>query len=269
MRSFLSFSLLGAVLAFLSACSSDPASSGQGGSGGSGGSGGAGGGSAAVCTTPAMVPCSDQVILNLNFQTDITPGLITNEPDGAGFISTVDATAGGAFAADPNSYTYGKFTETGLVKVEISDQQSIDSMDWDIAFRRYVVRINSGNSGPSCVAVTPPSPANATYDEVMSAPGELAIYRTDDYFSAACEVIPDGNGLDTPNTALNGYWSYTNCVKMTDRVSIVRLADGKHLKFTITDYYLPAVQEQCDTTDMIPMMGTGSANFRVRWAFLP
>ena len=119
---------------------------------GVGGSGGAGGGGPTpVCTDPGRVPCSDQVILGMNLQADPAPGLIANVADGEGWYSLVDATAGGAFNPNPHSFVYGKFTDTGLVKVDISDEASLDSMDWDIAFRRYVVRINSGNSGPSCV----------------------------------------------------------------------------------------------------------------------
>jgi hypothetical protein len=273
MRSFLTLSLLGTLLTFFPACSSDPdntgagAAGGSGGSGGAGGAGGGGGGMVVACTEPAAVPCEDQVIQGMNFQNDIAPGLITNEADGAGWKSGIDATAGGAFVSDPDSYVYAKFTETGLQKVEISDEDSIASMDWDIAFRRYVVRINSGNSGPSCVAATR-TKEGTTYEELTAAP-ELP-FRKDEYFSEACELIPDGSGLPgSPATALSGYWSYVNCVKMTGTVFAVRLADGRALKLIVDTWYEPSVQEQCNTTDSIPMMNTGSANFRIRWAFLP
>ncbi len=217
---------------------------------------------------PATVPCSDQVILQMNLQADITKGLITNQADGSGWISMIDATAGGAFVSDPESYTYAKFTDAGLQKVEISDETSIDSMDWDIAFRRYVARINSGNSGPSCVKAAR-IPGDVTFDSVASEPSGLS-FHTDDYFTDSCELIPDGSGLmSSPATALSSYWTYPGCVKMTDHVFVIALADGRSVKFTVTDYYAPAVQEQCDTTEMIPMQNTGSANFRVRWAYLP
>jgi hypothetical protein len=105
---------------------------------------------------------------------------------------------------------------------------------------------------------------------VAAIPEKLAL-RTDDYFSQSCELVPDGSGLpQSPATALSGYWKYDNsCVAMTGAVYVVRLKDGRHVKLKVEDYYEPSVQEQCDTTGMIPMSGTGSANFRVRWAFLP
>ncbi|MDC0744888.1 HmuY family protein [Polyangium mundeleinium] len=276
MRFFLPISLLGSLLVFVPACSSDPADpSGAGASGGSGGAGGAGGGGGggggggepAGCSEPNEVPCEDQVIQGMNLQNDIAPGLITNEPDGSGFRTGVDATAGGAFVSDPDSYVYGKFTETGLQKVEISDEDSIASMDWDIAFRRYVVRINSGNSGPSCVTATR-TKVDTKYEEVSAAP-DLP-FRKDEYFSEACELIPDGSGLPgSPATALSGFWTYTSCVKMTGTVYAIRLADGRAVKLIVDTWYEPSVQEQCNTTDSIPMMNTGSANYRIRWAFLP
>ncbi|HSO00138.1 MAG TPA: HmuY family protein [Candidatus Nanopelagicales bacterium] len=209
------------------------------------------------------------MILQLNLQSDVTPGLVENEAEGAGWVSTIDATAGGAFTSDPTSYTYGRFTEQGLVKVEISDEQSLESMDWDIAFRRYVIRINSGNSGPSCVTATP-IPGDPAYDEVTAVPETLPQFRTDEYFTAGCELINDGSGLESsPATALAGYYTYPGCVAMSDRTFIVETAEGRRLKLTVSDYYFPDVQEQCDTMSTLPMTSTGSANFRVRWAFLP
>ena len=49
-------------------------------------------------------PCEDDVILQMNLKDDIAPGDIDNTPDGSGFRTTVDATAGGAFAPDPDSF---------------------------------------------------------------------------------------------------------------------------------------------------------------------
>lgn len=269
MRSFLVLPLLGSLLALFPACSSDPATTGPGGSGGSGGAGGAGGGGGmmAVCTDPAAVPCEDQVIQGMNFQGEAAPGLITEEADGAGFRVHVDATAGGFGVQNPHSYVYGRFTETGLEKVEISDDDSIGSMDWDIAFRRSTIRINSGNSGPSCVAATRMQDGTK-YEDVNAAPENLP-YRTDEYFSEACEMIPDGSGLPGSPAVAVHFWTYNGCVKMNGNVFVVRLADGRHVKLIVDSYYEPAVQEQCDTTDTIPMMGTGSGNVRFRWAFLP
>ncbi len=240
-----------------------------GGSGGGGAGGGTGGGAGgmAVCTMPTEVACSDQVILDMNLQKPPTKGAITNAADGAGWTSNIDATAGGAFASVPDSYTYGKFTADGLTKVEIGDEDALTSMDWDIAFRRYVVRINSGDSGPSCVQAAP-VPGGKKYEDVSAVPDQPS-YHPDDYFTDSCDFIPDGSGLmNSPATALSAFWTYPGCVKMSGQVFVVELASGKHLKLIVDNYYFPAAQEQCNTTDSVPMSNSGSANFVIRWTFL-
>lgn len=220
----------------------------------------------AICTDPTTpIPCEDQVVLQMDLKNNVAAGMITDEVDGNGFWSTIDARGGGFNPTE--SYVYAKFTDTGLVKVDMTDEQSLTSMDWDIAFRRFVIRINSGNSGPSCVQSA--RLKNGTvYEDVMDAPAD-AIFIPDEYFSASCELIPDGSGLGSPATALSGFWTYASCVQMTGNVYIVRKADGTSVKLTITDYYTPAIQEQCNMTGSVPMQGSGSATIRMRWANLP
>lgn len=266
--------LLALSLACLTACGGD-GGGGAGGTGGgttgnggsSAGGGDTGGAPAALCTTPTEVACADQIILDMNLQTDVAPGLIQNTADGAGWTTKVDATAGGAFTSTPDSYVYGKFTDQGLTKVSIGDEGSLDSMDWDIAFRRYVIRVNSADSGPSCVQAAR-VPGTAQYEDVTTVPADLA-YHTDDYFTDSCDLIADGTGLpDSPATALSSYWTYPGCVQMSNYVFVIALADGRHVKFTVDDYYAPAVQDQCQSTGGVPMSNTGSANFVVRWQFI-
>jgi hypothetical protein len=279
MRLALPLGLLCGLASFgLVACSSDDAatssattstssSSGSGGAGG-GGDGGGGAGGGPLCTDPTAVVCEDQVILQMNLQSDITPGLIDNQDDAGAWLSAIDATAGGAFASDPDSYTYGKFTDAGLQKVDISDEDSITSMDWDIAFRRYVVRINSGHSGPSCVQAGRLG-GSPVFDEVTAVPSDIVLHE-DEYFTESCEVIPDGSGLPgSPATALGSYWSYPGCVAMTDHIFIAQLADARFVKLRVESYYTPEVQDECDTTGAVPMSNTGSGSIVLRWAYLP
>lgn len=256
-------------------CSSHT-TSGNGGNAGTGGSGGGGSGPTPVCTEPAEVACEDQVYQGMNLQPDPAPGLITNEANGEGWYSLVDATAGGFGANPPDSFVYGKFTATGLEKVAISDEQSLASMDWDIAFRRYVIRINSGNSGPSCVTAARLPEDQPVFDSVTTVPEGLT-YHADEYFTADpdCALIPDGTGMpDSPATALGGYWEYPGCVAMTLHVFVIELASGQHVKLVVTEYYWDAAaadpgagQDECDTTGTTAP--TGSANIHFRWAFLP
>jgi hypothetical protein len=282
---------VGLALLALGACSSDnpstsSASGGDGGAGagngpggggpgggggngsGEGGNGGEGGaGFEPGCAEPTPVNCEDEVILGMNLRADPAPGDITTSPDDTGFRSQIDATAGGAFTSEPDSYVYGRFTDSGLEKVAISDEQSLTSMAWDIAFRRYVVRINSGPSGPSCVRAARLRDGT-TYDRVTAVP-EGVRFRPDDYFSPECTLIPDGSGLEnSPATALSGYWSYPDCVSMTGSVYVIALASGRTLKLQVESYYNPDAQAQCDSGNPPSPANSGAANFRIRWAFL-
>lgn len=97
--------------------------------------------------------CTDQMILDLGLvDGTISAGGVTNAADGAGWASTVDATAGGITEASNNPWIYLRFTSEGLEKIEVDDLQALESIDWDIAAKRIGIRLNSGVSGASTVA---------------------------------------------------------------------------------------------------------------------
>lgn len=220
----------------------------------------------ARCTEPAAsIDCRDQSLVALEMApTDVTPGLIENAEIDGGFHSTVDATAGG-FGGD-GGFVYGKFTDTGLQKAELTDDASFDSMDWDISFRRFVIRLNSGVGGPSCVAAarTAPETDFATLAEV---PAGLDFNEEQFMSPDTCDVIADGSGLGSPGVVLQNFWTYPGCVQMTGNVYVLALADGRHVKLEVTQYYADAIQQECDETGTISA-STGSANIQLDWAFL-
>lgn len=226
-----------------------------------------GGTSTAICTEPTAVECEDQVWQFLDFKTQVAAGEVTNTQDGEVWVSEVDARAGGAFSVT-DAYTYARFTDQGLVKLPVDDDGALGSMDWDIGFRRYVVRLNGGDSGPSCVAGAR-MPPSITFEGLTSVPGTPA-WNVDDYMTGSCEFVSDGSGLESsPATVLAGYYSYPGCLQMTGNVYVIRLADGRFVKFTIEAYYAPlSAQETCEQTGQHPSGGT-SAVFTVRWAFIP
>lgn len=218
-----------------------------------------------LCPEPMPPNCSDESILQLPLFAEPNDALIENEPDGEGFRTHVDATAGGFTPS--KSYVYARFTDEGLVPVHIGDEAALESTDWDIAFRRFVIRVNSGVSGPSCVTVA--RTAASTAYEALTEPPESIEYRTEEYFTPSCEFVPDGSGLESPGTALQSFWSYPGCVQMTGNVYVVRLANGRRLKLTVTAYYAPEVQETCNSGGSVaPGPSNGSGHMRFRWAFL-
>ncbi len=227
--------------------------------------------------TPDMLPasqcqaiaptCTDEQIQDLDLFKAPSPAtrMVTNTADGTGFSSSVDAVGGGH--APTESYVYAKFTPTGLVKVDLGDEAAFASTAWDIAFRRFVVRLNSGVSGPSCVtgARTPV----ADYSTISSVPAGLQL-ASETYYSSTCALVTDDSGLGSPGTLLATFWTYQGCVRMTNSVYVIQTADGKKLKLTVDRYYDGAVQAACDTSGMMSAdQGAAAAHIGLRWAYLP
>ncbi len=179
------------------------------------------------------------------------------------FTSRIDARAGGA--AVKTSAVYARFTPTGLTKVPLSDVEALDSTNWDIAFRRYVIRINSGVSGPSCTLAARLA-AGTEFESVNTAPANLQ-FASENYFSDACEVVADSSGIGAPNTALSGFWTYSACVQMTGAVFILQLQNGRYVKLQVLEYYDAAPQVECNNTGMVPTP-SGAGNIKIRWAFI-
>lgn len=230
------------------------------------GSGDAGAGDAGTFScdrTP--VECSDQAIQQLDLKNNLAPGLITTVADGTGFKSTINATGGGFPPTD--SYVYARFTPNGLEKLPLTDLAGLDSMDWDIAFRRYVIRINGDDSGPSCVAAEV-QPVGTSYDSV-TAVSATYLPEGDDFLTRAptCAFVDDGSGLgSSPRTYLSSFYQYTGCVSMTGRVYVIRTHTGRHVKLIVDTYYATeAAQTACDTSGS-PTAAGGTV--RTRWQYL-
>jgi HmuY protein len=179
------------------------------------------------------------------------------------FHTLIDATGGGL--APSKSYVYARFSDTGLKAVAISDEDAFSSLGWDIAVRRYVIRLNSGVSGPGDVTAARTQP-KTDFDTLKSVPSELD-YRTEEYFTDSCDFVSDGSGIGTPATALASFWSYQACVAMTHNVYVVALPDERHVKLEVLSYYAPDKQLTCDETGMVPMP-SGAGSMRIRWAYL-
>lgn len=215
-----------------------------------------------VCA-PTTVPCQDESIQQLALLTDPSPDEITDESTGTDkFLNLINSTGGGLNPTQ--SYVYARFTETGLEKVEIGDEAALESTDWDIAFRRFVVRLNSGVSGPSCVQAARTAP-DTDFDALTTVPDDL-IYRSETYFTDTCEYVAD-SGIGSPATAMISFWDYRSCVEMTGNVFILQLADGSNVKLEVLSYYLPENQEVCNDTGSVPFP-SGSGNIRIQWAYV-
>ena len=210
-------------------------------------------------------PCQDQQIAQLLLRTAPNLATITEEGVIPGEYSTlIDATAGGLNT--PLGFVYVRFTAAGLVRVDLGDEDALESTDWDLAIRRYVIRLNSGVSGPSCVVGARTAPG--TSFDSLTAPANDLIYRTEEYFTpGTCEFVPDTSGIGAPGSALASFWTYPGCVAMTGNIYVIQLADGHHVKLEVLSYYFPNVQDTCNRTGAVPTP-SGGGNIRIRWAML-
>lgn len=217
-----------------------------------------------VCTDPVEPTCIDEIIQELSFQEEVTKGDVTTEVDGEDFVTLVDATAGGSGAASKNPWTYVRFTQDGAVRVDIDDEASLEDMTWHLALHRYVIRTNSGDSGPSCVGVS--EVARTDYADVTAEQIEAAEFAIEDFYNGQCKLDTDMIGGAV--TAMHGWWDendYTNCVKTTDASWLVQLEDGHVLKLVVESYYEGDGQEDCNAGTA---PSTESAWYTLRWQYL-
>jgi hypothetical protein len=217
----------------------------------------------AVCVETVEVACEDAIIQDLALHDDkISDGDVNTSTDGPDFISTVDASAGGYNDSVNNPWVYVKFTADGLEKVEIDDETALDSMDWDMSLKRFMIRLNGGTSGGSCVGSV--SLLEGDYDSLTEIPAGLS-YVVDEFYSSDCVIINDSSGLPgSPQLALAPWWSYSECVKTTGVPHLIQLADGSVIKMVVDAYYTSG-QEDCNAGTG---SGTGSADYTLRWAYM-
>lgn len=211
------------------------------------------------------VTCQDQSTQRLNLKMNYSTGTATEETAKLGESTRIDARAGGSAATE--SYLYLRFTPQGLERVPVTDEEAFSSLDWDIAVRRFIIRLNSGVSGPSCVVGARTAPGTM-FDALTTVPSNLT-WRTEQYFmGAACDFEPDPSGIGGPNAALSSFWSYQMCVQMTGNVYVIHLRDGRYVKFQVVTYYSAAAQATCNSTGSVPG-NNDAAIYRVKWAVIP
>lgn len=211
------------------------------------------------------VQCTDQSVMMLSLFDVPAAGKVREEGSGDDFVTFIDATGGGMTATQ--SYVYARFTDKGLEKLDLTDEDAFKSTKWDIAFRRYIIRLNSGVSGPGDVKGGRTAP-NTKFADLKDVPDGIEL-RTEEYFQGdSCEFIPDGSGLPgAPASALASFWSYKMCLEMTKNVYILELPKGKHVKLEVLAYYDLANQKLCDETGQINIP-SNAGNIRVQWSYL-
>ncbi len=209
-----SLAVLVTMMVALAGCSGDSGSGGNGGNNGSADAGAdvqqqADGGSDAgmqedVATigdvssgTTLDHRCGDALAQDWPFHDAVSAGSISTTDDSGVKTTTIDASAGGQMAAKNNPFIYLDLS-TGQ-KVDVNDFDAFKNGGWDLAFKRYIVRTNSADSGPGDVSMAKMS--ETTFDAVTSAPTDANAWQQDVSYDDSCQPLTDPIG--TLKTAIN------------------------------------------------------------------
>ena len=220
-----------------------------------------------LCSEPEAPACFDQMYQELSLHDDkVSDGDVTTVADGDDFVTVIDATAGGMYSAADNPWVYVRFDETGASRVDIDDDTATsESMDWHLALRRYFIRLNGGDGGPSCVGGY--GMGSFDYDEIDAVPSGVE-FDLEDFYTDDCVIIEDNSGLGdlSPRFVMDGWWSYLDCVETTFKPFLIQTETGQVFKLVVETYY-ESGQEACNAGGG---MGSGQNGgvIKIRWQFL-
>ena len=163
----------------------------------------------------------------------VSTGEIEDTHEGSLRTLLVDATAGGFQNSSTSPYVYISLTNDSAQKSEITDTESYQNDSWDVAFKRYVIRINGGDSGMASVAV---AEVNAnTLDEITDIPSDDQ-FITDNWANPDCS-INEVEFVGGPQTAMGLWFVAGGSLVPRDVVYVLRLRDNTYIKLKIASYY--------------------------------
>lgn len=188
-------------------------------------------------TDAGQIGCDAASVLPTGFApvAAVSTGEVTNEPGGDAepgvWVTTADASAGGAANQAMNPFVYLRLTAEGAIKVEIDDPASFASDEWDIALKRYVIRANDGDSGPGISEVSSVPSDDLTFASLPS--GNFGV---DDWTSPECTLVVDDVGGPRTRFA-NWYDVQGGKFVPTGVIHMLRLQDGFYAEIDIDTYY--------------------------------
>jgi hypothetical protein len=109
----------------------------------------------------------------------------------------IDASAGGSMMSSDNPFLYVDLSSGEML--EITDLEAYANSEWNLAFKRFIIRTNSEDSGPGEVQVAKLS--ETSFDEVTEVPADPGAWETDESYTEDCEPLTDPIG--TLTTAFN------------------------------------------------------------------
>jgi hypothetical protein len=208
-------------------CGSSPLGSAAGGSAGDGGGGGGG-------KVEFVNMCSAARAQLIGAIDTVSTGDVKVLSVGSGVTTLyVNATAGGANGAATNPWVFVSLDNTA--KVAVTDVTALESLGWDLAFKRAIIYTNDGDGGPGKGGAML---LNADFANVSSADIAGVTFIDETFFDSECRATVDITGQ--VYTSFADWYSYdTNTHVLTPGPGtwLVRGATGRYFKLQFEDYY--------------------------------
>ncbi|HYQ28496.1 MAG TPA: HmuY family protein [Polyangiaceae bacterium] len=227
--------MLMVLACLLVACSSSPLDSAAAGGAGGGSADAAAAGAGASAGSPAFVDsCSAARAQLLGAIATVSSASVKVLSDSAGVKTLyVDASAGGRDAAATHPWT---FIALGTAtKAAVNDVTSLESLGWDLAFKRAQVYVNGGEGGPGVGAS---AFLAKDFADVTRADVTDAQFASEKFFDDDCNPYVDLTGA--ASTSLSAWYNYDQATNILTPVSgtwLVRGATGTYFKLRFESYY--------------------------------
>ncbi len=189
-----------------------------------------GGGAAADGAASSCTAAIAQTLMPID---KVALGIVTVVPSEAGAARDVfvQAASGGLGGAARSPYIYVNLD--AAMRVNVTDVAARTSMDWDLAFKRYVIFTNGGDGGVGQGAATH---VTTPFESVTAA--DATGMATESFFDANCNGKTDLlGGLVTTFSDWYSYDQATNRLAPQSLTYIVRGGTGKLYKVAIETYY--------------------------------
>jgi hypothetical protein len=223
------------ALALTLACASSPVGDDE--NGGAAGSGGtSAGGNSMSGSGGGVIPstCSGALRQALGLVDEVSTAPVVLLSEARGELEVyVDATAGGIGGQDSFPWVYISLASGKAVA--LSDLDALSSNAWDLAFKRFLIRSNGGDSGPGQGgALRVALPWEAVNEGTQ---GDRAL-PTESWFDGDCRLSTDDQGeLLTTFSGWSEYDPATHVLAPADVVYLTQGGDGTRYKVAVLDYY--------------------------------
>ncbi len=145
----------------------------------------------------------------------------------------VDATAGGQNGAPTHPWTF--IALGSATKAAVTDVSSLESLAWDLAFKRAQIYTNGGEGGPGKGAAVF---LDKDFANVTSADLTGAAFASEEFFDDDCNPTVDLTGA--ASTSFSTWYNYDDQTHVLSPVAgtwLVRGATGKFFKLSFESYY--------------------------------